>query len=421
MSNPEVTQRIMDCVSYCKSRASRAESEFDSASRAIQRQASYSIDLFGGNVTSRVADISRDSRRACDDLYTAYQSLIRTLDETCRPLLSQDPDLSAVRAVCELMKWLNDESEIENNFTASFNGHDLGDVASRRYVPSMECKMIQRYWEDKYEMWPGRAEAEAKARAVEAERRRVAEQLRKEREAEEMKKFDAEMEVYNKEYAAWKKKKDEIEVQRRAMVDETLTRETEEKKNRARKIYQDKKAEINSRKEAAEKTKAEAIETLAGLGFFAFGAKSRNKQIVRESMETLERLKVEMGQLEDAYRTEHRKIDSARNKRRQELEKAAEKRYPIPPEPKKPRKPLVTSGGGYSGELTPIQIANRAIQQDILEHMEPGVLYTISDIQQMVPSCEDLTNQRVSALIRQMVPDQIERVEERRMAYFRLA
>ena len=53
--------------------------------------------------------------------------------------------------------------------------------------------------------------------------------------------------------------------------------------------------------------------------------------------------------------------------------------------------------------------------------MEPGVLYTITDIQQMVPSCEDLTNQRVSALIRQLVPDQIERVEDRRMAYFRLA
>ena len=418
MSNPEVTKRMMDCVSLVKDRASRAERAFDSASSAIQRQASYSIDLFGGSVTSRVADIARDSRRACDDLYTAYQSLIHTLDETCRPLLSQDPELSAVREVRDLIKWLNDESEIENNFTASFNGRDLGDVASRRYVPSMECKMIQRYWEDKYDMWPGRAEAEAKARAAEEERRRAAAERRRAQEAEEQKKYDAEMAVYNKEHAAWEKRKNEIEVQRRAMVDETLARETEEKKSRARKFYQEKKAELNARKAAAEADKAKATETLASLGFFAFGAKKENKRIIRQSMDILEKLETEFAQLELAYKNEQRKIDTAKSKRKQELEQAAQKRYQIPAEPRKPRKPLST--GSYGGEMTPVMMANMAIKQAILDGMVPGVLYTVSDIIENTPACFDLSNQRVSALLRQMVGDQLERVEERRMAYFRL-
>ena len=70
--------------------------------------------------------------------------------------------------------------------------------------------------------------------------------------------------------------------------------------------------------------------------------------------------------------------------------------------------------------MTPVMMANMGIKQAILDGMEPGVLYTITDIIQNIPACADLTNQRVSALLRQMVGDQIERVEDRRMAYFRL-
>ena len=419
MSNPEVTKRMMDCVELVRDRAKRAEQAFDSANSRIQSRASYTIDIFGGDATSRVADIARDARRACDDLYTSYQSLIRTLDETCRPLLSQDPDLRAVREVRDLIKWLNDESEIENNFTASFNGRNLGDVASGRYVPSMECKMIQRYWEDKYDLWPGRAEAEAKARAEEAERRRIAAEARKKREEEERKQAEAQMEVYKKEYAAWEQKKNELEIKRRQEVEERLAREVADKKEQLKRTYREKKDAPNGRLAAAQERKKQAEETLASLGFFAFGAKKENKQIIRETTEQIAQIEGELAMLDRWNRDQHQKIDTTKGKRKKELEQAAERKYPIPPAPRKPRMPLSTSFGG--AEPTPVMIANRAIQQDILDHMEPGVLYTITDIQQMVPSCEDLTNQRVSALIRQLVPDQIERVEERRMAYFRLA
>ena len=51
--------------------------------------------------------------------------------------------------------------------------------------------------------------------------------------------------------------------------------------------------------------------------------------------------------------------------------------------------------------------------------MEPGKLYTIVDLVEQCPACADLTNQRVSALVRQMIPDKIERIEDRRIAYFR--
>lgn len=65
------------------------------------------------------------------------------------------------------------------------------------------------------------------------------------------------------------------------------------------------------------------------------------------------------------------------------------------------------------------QTANKGIQEAILDNMVEGKLYTITDLIKTVPECADLTNQRVSALVRQMIGVSVERVEEKRKAYFR--
>ena len=65
------------------------------------------------------------------------------------------------------------------------------------------------------------------------------------------------------------------------------------------------------------------------------------------------------------------------------------------------------------------QTANEGIKSAILNGMEIGKLYTITDLIKSIPECADLTNQRVSALVRQLIPDSVERVEEKRKAYFK--
>ena len=65
------------------------------------------------------------------------------------------------------------------------------------------------------------------------------------------------------------------------------------------------------------------------------------------------------------------------------------------------------------------QVANQAIVSAILSEMEVGVLYTITDMIKKLPSCADLTNQKISALIKPLIGVSIERVEEKRKAYFR--
>lgn len=69
------------------------------------------------------------------------------------------------------------------------------------------------------------------------------------------------------------------------------------------------------------------------------------------------------------------------------------------------------------------QKANKALKENILDEMEIGVEYTITDMIKQLPSCDGLTNQKVSAVVRQMVSpqgDQIIRTEKKGRAYFSL-
>ena len=71
---------------------------------------------------------------------------------------------------------------------------------------------------------------------------------------------------------------------------------------------------------------------------------------------------------------------------------------------------------------TASQLANEGIKNEILEGLEnePNRMFTISEMLKAFPCCAELTNQRVSALVRQLVADgKVERVEEKRKAYFR--
>ena len=65
------------------------------------------------------------------------------------------------------------------------------------------------------------------------------------------------------------------------------------------------------------------------------------------------------------------------------------------------------------------QTANEGIKSAIYEGMESGKKYTITDLIKSIPDCADLTNQRVSNLVRQLISEgKVTRSEEKRKAYF---
>lgn len=67
------------------------------------------------------------------------------------------------------------------------------------------------------------------------------------------------------------------------------------------------------------------------------------------------------------------------------------------------------------------QVENEGIKSAILNGMEIGKLYTITALIKEIPECEGMTNQKVSAIVRQMVGNEIVRTEDKRKAYFSLA
>ena len=72
---------------------------------------------------------------------------------------------------------------------------------------------------------------------------------------------------------------------------------------------------------------------------------------------------------------------------------------------------------------TAVQVANESIKSVIVETLaENGGKMTISEMQKASAELGELSNQRISALVRQLMNDEmVVRVEEKRKAYFKIA
>lgn len=82
---------------------------------------------------------------------------------------------------------------------------------------------------------------------------------------------------------------------------------------------------------------------------------------------------------------------------------------------------LLSKKNSAEKKPTAQQVANAGIVTAIIEGMEPNRLYTVTEVIKSIPQCADLTNQRVSALLRQLVEaGKVKRTEDKRKAYFSL-
>ena len=83
---------------------------------------------------------------------------------------------------------------------------------------------------------------------------------------------------------------------------------------------------------------------------------------------------------------------------------------------------LARKNASGTGKQTATQKANEEIKVAILEEMakEPNRLYSVSEMIKVFPCCAELSLPKVTALITQLVnADKVQRVEEKRKAYFR--
>ena len=82
---------------------------------------------------------------------------------------------------------------------------------------------------------------------------------------------------------------------------------------------------------------------------------------------------------------------------------------------------LLSKKNSGDKKMTAQQKANEEIKEAIVFGMEKEKLYTITDIQKKITECNDLSNQKVSALMRQLKESgKVERIEDKRKTYFKL-
>ena len=80
---------------------------------------------------------------------------------------------------------------------------------------------------------------------------------------------------------------------------------------------------------------------------------------------------------------------------------------------------LEKKNASKSTTLTKEQKANVELKDQIIEEMVEGKCYTITDMIKELPCCANYTNQKIGALVRQLIADGlIKRTEDKRKAYF---
>ena len=82
---------------------------------------------------------------------------------------------------------------------------------------------------------------------------------------------------------------------------------------------------------------------------------------------------------------------------------------------------LLTKKNSADKKPTAQQMANDGIKTAIADGMTPNRLYTVTELIKEIPECEELTNQRVSALLRQMIADgTVIKTVDKRKSYFQI-
>lgn len=81
---------------------------------------------------------------------------------------------------------------------------------------------------------------------------------------------------------------------------------------------------------------------------------------------------------------------------------------------------LLAKKNSADKKQTATQLANEELKTAILTYMKPDEKYTVTDFIKSVPECADKSNQKISAMMVQLISEnKVEKVIEKRVSYFR--
>lgn len=444
-------ETMLFMVKNTREEAEKAGKAYDAAWKKLEMQSRVHINLNSGTARTQLLQMASDSKKASDDLYATYQSLVTVLDEQCRPLLSgltEEKDAYAVKEVAETIKWLNEESEIGNTFSASLNDSSLGDVAGVKYHPSMENKMIEKYWFGTLASMPGAKEAEAeylenKRREQEEIKQKQEEAIRVREEAKRRQEEEARLEAvrreqtlqqdiivlekYYSEHKVWEDECTSIKRVREDLITERVKEiriQLEEEANRE--IY----PEIEKIKKdiaSQEKRQSEAELKLSSLGLFKLSEKKEQRGIIEEAENQIRQLRDGLSNVERKLQQNLSDAAAEAKKNEPRFREEIEAEHPLPEEPMK-------SEAVYDAErrqeeekerLEKEEAERRAAEKGISVEQDRLLSFLSTDKAMTAGEIADrmgVSNQRVQVLMgRLLEKDLVVRYVEKRKPYYQKA
>lgn len=320
------------------------------------------------------------------------------------------PQITLTGLEAEIVRWFGQEDQLRsvNDIHAHFSHKSKTEVDAA--LESLCEKNILYGGENMMNMYglvdrPENTEDHEQAKLLEEKQRKQKE------ENERKEKIDA----YNKEYQEWKNDVAEIKKQRKDAIEKSLCAAKEARLREMEAKYADAVQEITADKSIFEQKKTEMESKLASLGLFKFAEKRAARNELKTLSEKIEDAATRLTLAEHTYRQEQKELDSWLENKKEEFQADVERRYPLPLKPKNPY------AAKHDEKSSGVQTVKDPLQRAILEQMIPGHLYTITELQNSIPELADKSNQRISALVRQLVPEHIERVEHQHRVCFKLA
>ena len=82
---------------------------------------------------------------------------------------------------------------------------------------------------------------------------------------------------------------------------------------------------------------------------------------------------------------------------------------------------LLAKKNSADKKQTATQLANEELKTAILAYMKPDEKYTVTDFIKSVPKCADKSNQKISAMMVQLISEnKVQKIIEKRVSYFAL-
>ncbi len=405
--NSQADEMLNEAMDELQDQLDSAEAKFESDGRYLEITSKYA----NCNDLSVLGDILAESRRITDELYASYEALIRAANSICKPFADQGVKPASLKRVVDFMKHINAEcSTLGSNFTASVNDYSLGSIGSTRYAPTAEARMIETNWKLLHSMHPQVAEEKRAAEEAAAKARA----LREERERLERKKAEAE---YPRKLAEWEAECKRVQDARerllpkaRQRAEENLRREIDGKLERT---VREAEAEIAAQQAIVDEAQA----TIKAAKFLEFGKKLEANNRSTAALASIANIRTRIAKAHEEHADEMRRFPTRLERAIKQAEEQVEKKNPLP---RKPRDPNASGPFDAPAGATAVQVANAGVKEAIWNTLrEHGAPMCITEIMEYCDEAADLSNQRVSALVRQLVTDGlVERTEVKRMAYF---